>query len=108
MPPLRRYAPFLVLVVAQLVLAAVVPSRPGVQAQVGAPLAASSDAGGWSPQTGAAGTAPGAAAPGAGAPAAGRSVDDVDLASGESPDALVRRLEPSTIGRAEMIGLYER
>ena len=39
MPPLRRYAPFVVVVAVQLVLAAVVPSHPTVQREVGAPLA---------------------------------------------------------------------
>lgn len=76
MPPIRRYAPFLLLIAVQVVLATVVPSHPGAQAQLGAPLAA--DTGGFSPETGGAGTAPGAvpgasgaASPGAaGAPAA--------------------------------------
>lgn len=65
MPPLRRYAPFLVLVAVQLVLATLVPSRPAGQPQLEAPLAA--QGGGWSPQTGSAG-APSA---GSGAPVAG-------------------------------------
>ena len=66
MPPLRRYAPFLVIVAVQLVLALVVPSRPGRPAELGAPLAASSGSGAWSPQAGpaAGGAAPGTAAPG--------------------------------------------
>ncbi len=60
MPHLRRYAPFLVLVAVQLVLAAVVPSLPARQAELGAPLAA--EAGAWSPQQGGdAAGAPGAA-----------------------------------------------
>ena len=71
MPPVRRYAPFLLLIAVQVVLAAVVPSHPGSQAQIGAPLAA--DAGGFSPETGVAGTAPGAVPGASGAPAAGAS-----------------------------------
>lgn len=59
MPPLRRYAPFLVLVAVQLVLAAVVPSLPAQQGETGAPLAAL-EGGAWSPQDGAAGAAGGA------------------------------------------------
>ena len=68
MPPMRRYAPFLLLIAVQVVLAAVVPSRPGAQAQLGAPLAA--ETGGFSPETGVAGAAPGAAPGTSGAPAA--------------------------------------
>lgn len=68
MPPLRRYAPFLVLVAVQVVLATVVPSRPAAQAQLGAPLPASAGTAGWSPQSGAAGGAAGAPAAGGGAP----------------------------------------
>lgn len=69
MPPWHRYAPFLVLVTVQVALAALVPSRPASQVVSGAPLAATADGQGWSPQAGAPGAAPGTA-PGS-APASG-------------------------------------
>jgi hypothetical protein len=71
MPPIRRYAPFALLIAVQVVLALVVPSHPGAQAQLGAPLAA--DTGGFSPETGTTAAAPGApsATTGGTAPAAG-------------------------------------
>jgi hypothetical protein len=78
MPPLRRYAPFLVLVAVQLVLAMAVPSRPSAPAQVGAPLLAAEDGTGvplagtpGAPSVAATPAAAGVSAPGAAASAGG-------------------------------------
>ncbi len=65
MPPVRRYAPFVVVVAVQLVLAAVVPSHPLVQRQLGAPLPPDATTGTSSAPSGVSGASPTGAAPAA-------------------------------------------
>jgi hypothetical protein len=60
MPPLRRYAPFLVIVAVQLVLAALTPSRPLQQAQADAPLPLAPGGTSSAPQSGSAAQSPAA------------------------------------------------
>jgi hypothetical protein len=106
MPPLRRYAPFLVVVVVQVVLAAVAPSLPARQSLTAAPLPAVAGDQASPAQPGAAGASPdgpagGATAapvqrPGAGAPASGPGHDAAQqaVASAVAPHCVTGLLDP--------------